>query len=354
MLMNLNHILTLLICGVVIAAVPAAALELADEPETIYTTGEHCIVYAITDGTHVLINDYYLKFDGSTPKEELLQKGMLHVYSITDKTLTTIPGAKNIEQENVRLSGDDVCWQERRYTEDPRVAEYDVYHYSISSGVTTQLHVPRLPREGTDYELSYKPVAGPDPYAVLITAEHRNTGEKHIVSMPENADAWTIQTSGDRMVFSDMPEKGGKAMYLYDFSTKETTLLEEVQDGMLKVMDFSGDTLLYVYDSSEASKLYAKNLATGETKLLSDVLLNYDETDLDGTLAVWRGWYWNEDFSRSDRVTTPLYAAPATGRGSPILLDTGARTPFVQNNVVVWSVWDDTTNRDTIKLAAFQ
>lgn len=354
MLMNLKHILTLLICGVVIAAAPAAALELTGEPEIIYTTGEHCIVYAITDGTHVLINDYYLKFDGSKPKEELLQRGMLHLYNIAEKTLITISGTENIEQNNVRLSGDDVYWQNRRYSEDPRVAEYDVYHYSISSGVTTQLHVPRLPREGTNYELSYKPVAGPDPYAVIITAEHRNTGEKQIVSMPENADAWTIQTSGDRMVFGDMPEKGGKAMYLYDFSTKETTLLEEVQDGMLKVMDFSGDTLLYVYDSGDVPKLYAKNIATGETKLLSDVPLHYDETDMDGRLAVWRGWYWNDDFSRSDRVATPLYAAPTTGRGSPVLLDTGARTPSVQNNVVVWSVWDDTTDRDTIKLAAFQ
>lgn len=40
--------------------------------------------------------------------------------------------------------------------------------------------------------------------------------------------------------------------------------------------------------------------------------------------------------------------------GSPVLLDFGARNPAVKNNVVVWSVWDDASDRDTIKLAVFQ
>lgn len=353
--MKKYHIIVLLICSILIAAVPAAGLELSGEPEIIYTTGEHCIVSAITDGTHVLISDYYLKrFDGGKPQEEFLQKGMLHLYNIADKTLITIPGTENIEPGNIRLSGDDVYWQDRRYSEDQRVAEYDVSHYRISSGVITSLDIPRLPREGTDYELSYKPVAGPDPYAVVITAENRNTGESHVISMPENADAWTIKISGDIMAFSDMPEKGGKAMYLYNFRTKETTLLKEVQDGTLKVLDLSGDTLIYLYDSGDAPKLYAGNLTTHQTKLLSDGSMNYDETALNGTLAVWRGWYWNDDFSIPHRVTTPLYSASTADSGSPVLLDFGARNPAVKNNVVVWSVWDDASDRDTIKLAVFQ
>ncbi|MCQ2356968.1 MAG: hypothetical protein MJ014_08220 [Methanocorpusculum sp.] len=63
------------------------------------------------------------------------------------------------------------------------------------------------------------------------------------------------------------------------------------------------------------------------------------------------GQYWNDDFSIPHRVTTPLYAASTADSGSPVLLDFSARNPAAKNNVVVWSAWDDATDRDTIKLA---
>lgn len=37
--------------------------------------------------------------------------------------------------------------------------------------------------------------------------------------------------------------------------------------------------------------------------------------------------------------------------GMPVLLDTGVRQSSVRNNIVVWSKWDDTLERDTIRLA---
>lgn len=346
-------VLTITLILLILLVPAAAALDIAKSPQTIYTTGEDCTVRAVTDGTRVLISDSYLNFRDGGPHEEFLKEGMLHLYTIADKTLTTIPGTANILPWDIRLSGDNVYWQVLRFTEDPLVTEYDVYHYQIQSGDTTKLDIPKLPRAGTEYLLSYKPVPGPDPYAVTITARHIRTGEEQIVPLPENADAWTIKMSGDRMVFGDMPEKGGKAMYLYNFVTKKTTLIDEVSNGTVKVMGVFGDTLMYLEESS-GKKLYAKNLTTQETKLLTDVPMNYDETDLSGDLAVWRGWYWNDDFSLPDRVTTPLYAASVTDSGGAILLDRGVRQPSAKDLVVVWSKWDDEVNRDTIKIATLQ
>lgn len=214
-------VLTITLIILVLLVPAAAALEIAKSPQTIYTTGGDCTVRAITGGMHVLISDSYLNFGGGGPHEELLKKGMLHLYTIADKTLTTIPGTTDIFPGDIRLSGDDVYWQVQRFTEDPFVTEYDVYHYQIQSRTTTKLDISKLPPAGTEYLLSYKPVPGPDPYAVTITARHIKTGEEQRVPLPEKVDAWTIKMSGDRMVFGDMPEKGGKAMYLYNFVTKK-------------------------------------------------------------------------------------------------------------------------------------
>lgn len=118
-------------------------------------------------------------------------------------------------------------------------------------------------------------------------------------------------------------------------------------------MGFFGDTLMYL-EEDNGKKLYAKNFATQETKLQTDSPMNYDETDLRGDLAIWRGWYWNDDFSLLDRVATLLYAASVTDSGGSVLLDRGVRQPSAKDMVVVWSKWDDAANRDTIRIATPQ
>ena len=343
-LMTRHLILTSILSLLLIVTVPAAALDLADEPEIIYTAEEFNIVRAVTDGTSVLISTDY-PFPKTGPREE----GNLHLYNIAEKTLTTIPDTENILPWDTRLSGDDVFWQVTRYLDNYNVT-HDVYHYSISSGKTTRLDTDKLPKTGTDYFLSLKPAGGPDPYAVVITAENIKTGDKHIISMPEAADAWTVKISGDEMAFSDMPEKGGKSMYLYNFTTRETALLGTVPNGTVTVLGFSKDTLMY-YRETDSKQLCLRDISTKQTRVLSDFPMNCDETDLDGTLAVWRGWYWNDDFTVPNRIATPLYAASFDDTDPPVLLDNGVRQPSVRNNTVVWSKWNDTLERDTILLA---
>ncbi|MDD1711847.1 MAG: PKD domain-containing protein, partial [Methanoregulaceae archaeon] len=235
------------------------------------------------------------------------------------RTLIT-SGTDETDQQNPSISGDYIIW------EDNRNGNWDIYLYSITTGVEQQV-------THDVYDQIMPWISGD----IIVWQDYRNGDSdiyfynivtKHEIRITNNSSEQSFpKVDGDRIIWIDYRD-GNSQVYLYNITTGQGSPVTS-DPWLHSSPSFQGDWIVWVDYRKENADIYLFNTGTGNETRITNTSGIYSNPSINGDYITWE---------EEGRVHIPLYQISA-GHEIPFVINLTSTSPMyprINRNRVLW------------------